>query len=140
MREPSISRKVQISSGLIVSFSGEFWFFSQRYEPHAFLPTIGFLSAVLCAMGALIYFWAAIFAYLVRKWDWSPRSCGLAGLVFVIPTFYFFFFATAGLKSIGWLLFLQANLSMYLCRRIAFPQLTDEQFSAPQPPPSLFPK
>ena len=141
MREPSTVRKIQVLGGLLVSFSGLFWLLSLPYRPDTYLPRIGFISAVFCTMGTIIFFWAAIFAYLARKWSWSPRSCGLAGLVFLIPALYFYFLSNNPRSwTIGALLITQTSLTGYVCRRLAYHQLTDEQFSTPQPPPSLFPK
>jgi hypothetical protein len=141
MLEPLISRKVLILGCLIASTCSLFWLLTLPYKPAAYLLRIGFISAVFCTMGTLIFCWAAIFAYLVRKWSWSPRSCRLAGLVFLIPALYFFFLSNNRRSwSIGAILITQMSLTGYVCRRIAFPQLTDEQFSIPLPPPSLFPK
>ena len=140
MLESSINRKVLMLGGLIVSTGGLFWLLTLPYKPDGYLPRVGFISAVFCTMGTLIFSWAAIFAYLVRKWSWSPRSCGLAGLVFVIPAVYFYLSNNPRSWSIGAILITQSSLTGYVCRRIAFPRLTDEQFSTPQPPPSLFPK
>jgi len=141
MLEASISRKVLMLGGLIASTCSLFWLLTLPYKPDAYLPRIGFISAVFCTMGTLIFCWAAIFAHLARKWSWSPRSCALSGLVFFIPAAYFYLLSNNPRSwSIGALLITQASLTGYVCRRIAFPQLTDEQFSTSQPPPSLFPK
>src|SRR5258708_5842689 len=141
MLEPLISRKGPMLAGLVVSICGLFWIMTLPYKPTANFPRIGMFSTLICVLGAVIFFWAAIFAYAVRKWSWSPRSSALAGLIFWIPAFYFDLLSNnPGSWSIGAMLIVQSPITGYVCRRIAFPQLTGEQISATQPPPSLFPK
>jgi len=141
MLEPLISRKAPLLAGLVVSNCGLFWIMTLPYKLTTIFSRIGMFSALICVMGAVVFFWAAIFAYAVRKWSWLPRSCELAGLILWIPAFYFCFLSnTPGSWSIGAMLVAQSPITGYVCRRIAFPQLTNEQVSATQPPPSLFPK
>jgi hypothetical protein len=141
MLEPLISRKAPILAGLVVSICGLFWIMTLPYKPTDIFSRIGMFSAFICVMGAVIFFWAAIFAYAVRKWSWLPRSYALPGLILWIPAFYFYLLSNNPRSwSIGAMLMAQSPITAYVCRRLAFPQLTNEQISATQPPPSLFPK
>jgi hypothetical protein len=139
MQEPPFSRKVQVVTGFFVSFAGLFWLLSLPYKPHEILPRLEFIAATICAAGSLIFFCAASFAYAIRKRKWSPRSCRWAGLLFAVPG-AFLLFTSAQFFSAGGVLIGLASLTGYVCRRLAFPELTDEQAYAPEPPPSLFPK
>jgi hypothetical protein len=66
----------------------------------------------------------------------------LAGLPFVVAGLLLQFFAnTERLQYFGTFM-LAGNwlLVGYVCRRLAFPHLTDKQAAAPPPPLTLFPK
>ena len=140
MQEPSHIRKAMVVGGFIFSFVGLCWLLSPASKPYGFLPLAGYISAVLSTMGAFGSCSAAIFAYFARKLGWSPRACHLAGLVFLIPLAYCWISDFPHFMSILGLLLGPSSLTGYACRHLAYPQLTDEEFSAPQPPPTLFQK
>jgi hypothetical protein len=146
MQEPPFSRKVQVVAGFFVSFAGLFWLLSLPYKPHEILPRLGFIAATICTGGSLMFFSAASFAYVVRKRKWSGRACKWAGLLFAVPGTFLIFagafliFPGAPFFSVGAMLFCLTPLTGPVCRRLAFPELTDEQASALELPPSLFPK
>ena len=139
MSEPSFGRKVQVLAGFCVSFAGLFWLISVPYKPPLIVPRIGYVCAIFCTFGCALSCWAAGYAYLVRKLNWSPRSCRWAGLSFVLPTLVLYF-ASGQSSSYGPLVCSQMILGAYLCRRFAFPNVTDEQAFGPEPPLSLFPR
>ncbi len=74
---------------LLFSFVGLCWLLSLSYHPPGYLLRFGFISAVLAVMGAFNYSWAITVAYVARRWSWTPRTCGLAGVVFLVPAAYF---------------------------------------------------
>jgi len=140
MQEPSHIRKALAVGGLIFSLVGLCWLLSLPYKPYGFLPRIGYLSAVLSTLGGFSSCSAAAFAYFARKFRWSPRACNLAGLVFLIPLAYFWISDVPHFWSVLGLLLCPSGLTGYACRHLAYPELSDEEFSAPQPPPTLFQK
>jgi hypothetical protein len=140
MQEPTHIRKALVLGGLVFSFVGLFWLLSLSYHPPEYLLRFGFISAVMAVMGAFIVSWAVAVAYLARRWNWSPRTCGLAGLVFVVPAAYFFLVSDSPhVMSVCGLLLGSSSLTGNLCRHLAYPQLSDDEFVS-QPPPSLLPK
>jgi uncharacterized membrane protein len=139
MQEPPFSRKVLVVAGFFVSFAGLFWVLSCPHKSPEILPRLGFVAAMMSTGGAVMFFCAASFAYVVRKRKWSPRSCRWAGLLFGVPA-AFLMLTSARFFSVGGLLICLMSFTGYICRRLAFPELTDEQAYAPEPPPSLFPK
>ena len=142
MQEPTHIRKALVLGSVLFSFVGLCWLLSLSYHPPGYILRFGFISAVLAVMGAFIYSWAVTVAYLARRWGWTPRTCGLAGLVFLVPAAYFAISDSPHFMGICAILLGQSSLTGYLCRHLAYPQLTDEEFAA-QPsgrPPSLFPK
>jgi hypothetical protein len=140
MQEPSHIRKVLVVGGLIFSVVGLCWLLLPANKPYGFLPRIGLMSAVLSTLGGFIFCWATAFAYYARKFGWSPRTCNLAGLVFLIPAAFFCISDLPDFLPICAMLLGPSSITGYACRHLAYPKLTDEEFAALQPPPTLFPK
>lgn len=119
-----------------------FWLLSPSARPSDFLPHIGFVCAVYCAMGSLILSWSVSFAYLARQRNWSPRTCLKVGWPLAAAGFLlvFFFFADAPrLSFFGSMLACSATFGGYITRRLVYPELTDEE-AISQKPLTLFPK
>ncbi len=134
MVEATLTRKVQVLAGFVVSFAALFWLMSLPYRSHDVLPRLGFLCAAVCVLGALIFFWAALFAYLIYRMKWSPRACRWAGLVFLIPAIPFYIVGGRWAP----LLLSSFPIAAHICRRITFPEVSDEKAFGPEPPLSLF--
>jgi len=141
MTEPSIQRKIAVVGGIFISFSALLWLLSLSEKPPEIFPRLGFVSATLCASASLVFSWAALIAYVARRRHWSPRACYQAGLSIVAVLLVLAYFADGhvGRAGIALLSFL-STLTGYLCRKLAYPELSDEEASAPAPPLSLFPK
>lgn len=141
MTEPSIWPKIAVVSGFLVSFSATGWLFSLPVKSPEILPRLGFVSALICALGSLVFCWAVSLAYVARKRSWSPKNCYLAGLSIVIVALALSYFADPRVQrlSLALMVFLP-NITGYLCRKLAYPELADEEATAPEPPLSLFPK
>jgi hypothetical protein len=52
----------------------------------------------------------------------------------------YFFFTDPPFRAAGPFLFSLVTVAGYITRRLAYPELTDEEATAPPPPLSLFPK
>ena len=101
----------------------------------------GYVCGVFCALGTIGLGWAAVVAYIGRKKDWSPRKCTLAGslsfmalgtiLLLTIPR------VSSGACT---LVICSANTIGFACGKLAYPELTQEQLYALDPPLTLFPK
>lgn len=128
-----------VVSGFLVSGSALAWLSSVNHSYHDLPSRIGFLSALICALGVLIFCYAASAAYLARKFDWSPRTCMKAGFPLLILGLLICVF-----DSRFWpvaVMICTNNLTAgFLCRRLAYPDMTDEQAAAPEPPIRLFRK
>lgn len=140
--EPSLCRKILVLLGLSASLSAMLWFGSSLNNSSGLASHIGFFCAELCVLGCLMFFWSAICAYFVRRWRWSPKSCFIAGLPFLVCGLLLLLFAHAArVQQFGAFVISGNWITVgYVCRRLAFPQLTDEQAAAPTPPLSLFPQ
>jgi hypothetical protein len=140
MESPRI-RKIGAFAAVMISWWAFYWLISLLPLRHDVLFRIGFVCAVSCALGGLAFFWGVLLSYVARWRKWSPRKCHIAGLSILIPLgilsplvptahFVVIFDWAAGL----------ALISGRICRKLAHPELTDEQAYAPEPPLTLFPK
>ena len=125
---------------LFASSFALFWLVSIFARPHNILGRVGFLSTVLCALGALVLSWSVSAAYVARIRNWSSLTCMKAGLpLAAIGILLFFLETNRGLAGIGPLLTSSSILAGYIVRRIVYPELTDEE-AVSQKPLTLFPR
>ncbi|HXP71523.1 MAG TPA: hypothetical protein VOA88_19765 [Candidatus Dormibacteraeota bacterium] len=139
MKEPSIGTKLVVASGFFMSAGALYWLVASPPRPRELLFRIGYVSAVFCAVAVLSFCWAAFVADLALKRGWSPRTCIKAGAPLCILVLVWGF-----ADSRFWLLVPLVGLinvvAGFFARRIAYPNLTDEEAAAPEPPLSLFQK
>lgn len=139
MSESSLSRKLVVVGSFIISFVALYWLLSFPNKPLGAANRLGYLCAVLCALGAACSCWATGFAYVTRKRNWSLRTCRMAGLFFMVPGLVLLL-ADARIGTTGTLLLSQLNLTGYVCAKLAYPELSVEEIYAPEKPLSLFGK
>jgi hypothetical protein len=87
----------------------------------------------------LLLFWAARSADVIRKLGWSHRACRYTGLAFLLPGSALFS-SRARAISVAKFLAMQIIFSAYISRRIALPEISDEQALAPEPLAKMFAK
>ncbi|MGA9883440.1 MAG: hypothetical protein WBQ34_06960 [Candidatus Acidiferrales bacterium] len=138
------SRKVGTVAALVISWSAVYWLYSLLPPlKHDILFRIGFLSATMCALGGLTFFWGVLLSHIARHRKWSPRTCHKAGLSILVP-FAGLCFAVSRDQFFVILEFegavCLATFVGYVCRKLAYPGLTDDEAYAPEPPLTLFPK
>lgn len=139
MKSPSIGRVIGVAAGFCVSFGATFWLLSINSQILSTANRIGLISALVCTLGATLFFWAVGFAYVVHELNWSHIACRYTGLAFLIPG-SLLILSNPRPMSVTGLLLGQGVLASYLARRIAFPELSDEEAAAPEPRPTMFPK
>jgi hypothetical protein len=142
MIRSSTWEKVALAVGFVISFSAAVWLLSWPIEARpGTLPRLGFMSAVLCAFGSLVYCWVVFLAYVARKRHWSPRTCNKAGLSIIAVVAVLAFFAAPRARAFTVALAVYLSfITSYLCVRRVYPELSYEEVTAPEPPISLFPK
>ena len=138
MKKLSVSGTILVVLGLVASFGSLLWLLS--FQPHSWqiLAKLGLLSAIFCSLGMMVLCWGASVALLASWRNWSPRTCYLAGAFsLVLPAA---FLMLLGGPRFSALLVAPLPLAGLVCRKLAYPELTDEQARALEPPLSLFPR
>lgn len=139
MKEPTTGRAIGVVVGFCVSFGATFWLLSIRHDIYGIGNLIGLFSAFACTFYASLFFWVVGFAYMVHKLNWSHKACRYAGVAFLLPG-SLLIFSNPRPITVASLILCQGMVAGYLARKIAFPQLSDEEAAAPEPLPTMFPK
>jgi hypothetical protein len=133
------SRIILALVGIAVSFSGLDWLLFVRSRSYDVLSRLGVAAALLCCLSVLVIAWAVPCASLARRRKWSPRTSYTFGaLSFLIPAALLMYLA--GPERFAAIMVAPMVFCGVLCRRIAYPELTDEEATAPEPPLSLLMK
>lgn len=141
VKEPTSGQKIGVVASLLVGASGLAWILSLHARPADVIARLGLMCAVLCASAVFVMSWAAIVAYAAHMQDWEPRTCYLAGaLPLILVAGVYFFFGEPPFRMAGPFLISLGSIAGYIARKLAYPELTDEQATALPPPPTLFPK
>jgi hypothetical protein len=141
MSGSSISEKVGVAFGFLVSLSAFFWLLPFWNRPQEITSHFGFVSAEFSILCSLAFFWGAITAYLTRKRIWPARTCNLAALSFVVPGCLMSWWTFGESRFWLWPLFASmGGVASLISRKLAYPRLKTEQIYAPKSPVTLFPK
>jgi len=128
--------KVFMAIGFFVSLFAFFWLASVPM-PHRIIGRLGYTAAIFGALGSLTFACAALASFLVREKHWSPRTSMRAGLPLIILALIAWA-ADPNLWHAAMLLATSSTMAGFLCRRLAYPEVTDDEATAPDPPLSLF--
>lgn len=139
MKAPSTRKAIGVAVGLCISFWASFSLLSVLTHTSGVLNRSGLLCAFLCSFGLLVFFWTAGSAYVIRKAGWTYRACRYVGFAFLLPGSALFW-SHAHPLSVANFLTVQVVLSGYVCRKIAFPEISDDEAVALELPPTMFPK
>ena len=143
MREPSGTVKGAAAAGLLISGVALHWLLSEpaRALRLSLADRTGYACGAFCALGVMGLCWAGVVAYIGRKKDWSPRKCTLTASVSFIALGSILLLTIPTVSSGACIMVIcSANPIGFACGKLAYPELTQEQRYAPEPPLSLFPK
>jgi hypothetical protein len=124
--------------GLLVSYGASFGILALRLPSFPIPSRLGLLCALICSVGANIFFWARILATVAKRQGWSQRNCQAAGLLLIIPgTILFLAGDVTGAMNV----MLQEVLwTGMLCTRFVYPNSASSGPFERDTPITLFPK
>ena len=132
--EAGLRYKVMVVVGLPISCYATVWLLlvpNRTYYEWA--SEIGTLCSIICAWSALLFCWAAVSAYVVRKLSWPPQACGRSGIP---PAVVGLSIVLNGLIAnptqparfgLGMLAVCFGLQVIPLCRKLAYPTVPTEQ-------------
>jgi hypothetical protein len=137
MKQPS--RITLAVAGIAISFIGLRWLLLARTHSDDVLTRLSLASAFLCCLAVLVIAWAMPCASFARFRKWSPRtSYAFGALTFLLPAMLVMYLA--GPDRFAVIMIAPASFCGFVSRKLAFPELTDDELNAPEPPLSLLPK
>jgi hypothetical protein len=143
MSPNSNSSTATAAFGLAISSVGLFWLSSMPRGYFSIADRLGYIAVVLSVLAVWLIAWSAIIARLAIVRNWSPHACMKSGALVAFLGLAFFAFAHGGLHILGILLGTQGFVAGVLCRKFAYPRMTEKEFAnsvlSSHEPPHLFP-
>jgi|SRR5580704_6000092 hypothetical protein len=133
MSKSELTRTVGWIVGLLISYVGCFGILA--------LPPLSFslICALICSVGAGVFFWAKILASVGKKRGWSLRNCQTAGLLVIIPG-TILYLAGRPFMSTTNVLLQQALWTGLLCTKFVYPNFASLGPFEREAPVTIFPK
>ena len=125
--------------GLLVSYVACFGILALHLPIFPLTSRLGLVCALVCSVGANIYFWARILAPVAKKRGWSLRDCQLAGLLVIVPGTILFLARGLDLGTIN-VLIQEALWTGMLCARFVYPNFLSLGPYERDTPITMFPK
>jgi hypothetical protein len=110
-------------AGLLVSYVACFGILGMRMHTFSLMSRIGLICALVCSVGANVFFWARILASVAKKRGWSQRNCQTAALLVVIPG-TILFLAGGPITGTMNVLLQDALWTGLLCTRFVYPNFS----------------
>jgi hypothetical protein len=134
-------------AAVLASYAAAFWLITLPHHDlnfpmlwrAQFFSRIGYVSAVYCAIGVGVFFWAQILALAAKKRQWSRRDCQYAPLLTIIPGCVLFL---AGGFTLGVLnlLICEAFFTRLRLSKLSYPNANDDSPFERDNPVTLFPR
>jgi hypothetical protein len=126
-------------AGLLVSYGACFGILDLRLRTFPPMSRIGLLCALVCSVGANVFFSARILASVAKKRGWSVRECQLAGFLVLIPGMILFLAGDRFTSTMNVLL-QDALWTGMLCTKLVHPNFLSLGPFERETPVTLFPK
>jgi hypothetical protein len=134
-----LSQALGSIAAISASYTAAFWLITLPHHNLNFLSRVGYVSAVYCAIGVGVYFWARILAFAAKKRQWSQRDCQYAPLLTIIPGCVLFLAGGFTLGVINILLY-EALFTRLRLSKLAYPNANADSPFEQDNPVTLFPK
>lgn len=122
--KPGLIRMSRGIAGLIVSYMGCYGILALAHPGPSHMGRLGVVCALVCSVGAGVFFWARILASVAKERGWSPRNCQTAGLLVIFPGLILFL-AGGRVSSTANILIQEALWTGMLCTKIAHPNFAN---------------
>jgi hypothetical protein len=125
--------------GLLVSYTACFGLLALPMRTFPLISRLGLVCALVCCVGANVFFWARILASVAKKRGWSMRNCQMAGSLVIIPGMILFL-AGGGVGSTLNVLIQEALWTGMLCTKFVYPNFASLGPFERETPITMFPK
>jgi len=139
MSRVQLSRILGSIAAVLASYVATFWLLTLPLHGFASLGRVGWVSAIYCALGVGVYFWAKILTPVAKQRYWSQRNCQLAAILIVIPG-CLLFLSGGPILNVGTLLVNQALFTGLLLGKSVYPNAGKQGPFEKESPATLLPK
>jgi hypothetical protein len=139
MSKSELTRTVGWIVGLLISYVGCFGILALPLHSFSPISRLGLICALICSVGAGVFFWAKILASVGKKRGWSLRNCQTAGLVVIIPGTVLYLAGRPFMSTTNVLL-QQALWTGLLCTKFVYPNFASLGPFEREAPVTIFPK
>jgi hypothetical protein len=137
MSKSGLMRLAGWIGGVLVAYGACFGILGLRLPNFPMPSRLGLICALVCSVGANIFFWARILATVAKKRDWSPQNCRVASLLVILPGMILFLAGGPITGTINVLL-QEALWTGFLCVRFVYPNSASSGPFEPDAPITLF--
>jgi hypothetical protein len=124
---------------ILTFYAAAFWLIALPHHNLNFLSRIGYVSAVYCALGVGVFFWAKILNWAAKKRHWSRRDCQYAPLLTMIPGCVLFVAGGFTLGVINLLIY-EALFTRFRLSKLAYPNTNNDSPFEIDARATLFPR
>jgi hypothetical protein len=124
-------------AGLLISYGACFGILALFIPTFSLASRLGLICALICSVGANVFFWARILATVAKKRGWSPQNCRVASLLLILPGMILFL-AGGPITGTVNVLLQEAVWTGFLCVRLIYPNFTSSGPFEPDAPITLF--
>jgi hypothetical protein len=139
MSKSGLLRIVGWIAGLLVSYIACFGILDLRMRTFPPMSRLGLICALVCSVGANVFFWARILATVAKKRGWSARGCQMSALLVLIPGTILFLAGDRPMTTMNVLL-QDALWTGLLCTRFVYPNFLSLGPFERDTPITMFPK
>jgi hypothetical protein len=125
--------------GLLVSYVACFGILALPLHTFPLIPRVGLVCALVCSVGANVYYWARVLSTAAKKRGWSLRNCNSSGLLVILPG-AILFLAGGRFMTTTNVLIQDALWTGMLCTKFVYPDFLSFGPFERDTPVSIFPK
>jgi hypothetical protein len=125
--------------GLLISYVACFGILDLRMRTFPPMSRLGLICALVCSVGANVFFWASILASVARKRGWSARDCQMSAFLVLIPGMLLFLAGDRFMSTMNVLL-QEVLWTGMLCTGFVYPNSASSGPFERETPITLFPK
>lgn len=126
-------------AGLLVSYVACFGILGMRMHTFSLMSRIGLICALVCSVGANVFFWSKILAFVAKKRGWSARDCQMAGFLVIVPGTILFLAGGPFMATVN-IVMQESYWTGFLCAKLVHPNFITPGPFERETPITLFPK
>ena len=126
-------------AGLLVSYVASFGIIALPMHNFPPMSRIGLICALVCSVGANVFFWSKSLAFVAKMRGWSARDCQMAGFLVIVPGTILFLAGGPFMATVN-IVMQESYWTGFLCAKLVHPNFITPGPFERETPITLFPK